>query len=279
MNNGQDALLFEPLEASEDQVPLLGPIVVLIVHVVSLLQAKAQDQRLGEDAVDESSDDDDEDRGDQEHLLELVLVVDDHGVGYGSPQSAEEDDGLPSQVNWLTSKAVEDVDDKEDDESPGDEDCRQSKKTEDVVGGQVSEMIRHFKAQHEVEDGLEDYSKAVDDVVGVDLIPGGHVLEGVPLLSEAVGDQADDPGEAKHVGEGEGEGGHYHDGGVVIGPPVVEAGDHPDKIPHQHPSQWRRDERARDEGVGLQWNFRDDDLRISQPIESFEEDEGDTWQV
>ena len=87
-NNGQDALLFKPLKPSEDQVLFLAPVVVLVVHVVALLQVKTQDERLGQDAVDESGDDDDEDRSNQEHLLELVLVVDDHGVGYGSSQSS-----------------------------------------------------------------------------------------------------------------------------------------------------------------------------------------------
>ena len=82
-----------------------------------------------------------------------------------------------------------------------------------------------------------------------------HIVEGVPLLGEAVGDQADDPGEPEHVSECEGEGGVDHDGGVVIGPLVVKAGDHTHHVAHHHPAQGSGEEGARDEGIRLEGNI------------------------
>jgi len=94
-NKGQDALLFKPLKPSEDQVLLLGLVVLLVVHVVSLLQVKAQDQGLGEDAVDESGDDEAGFRlprliPDQDKEDNLAAVI----VQSSPPEGRELDDNL-----------------------------------------------------------------------------------------------------------------------------------------------------------------------------------------
>ena len=83
-----------------------------------LSQIEALDQRFGEDAIDEIRDDDDEYRGCHEDILELSLERGDHGVGHCTPQSSNEDDNLPSEVDGFPPEAVDDVDHCGCDDSP-----------------------------------------------------------------------------------------------------------------------------------------------------------------
>ena len=155
-------------------------------------------------AIGNGGEEDDHEGGVVEQLVKGTFIGDHHSKRNCTPETSNNDEGLPLPVDGALSVLVDDGTESTGDEDSGDDNDEEHYKSK--VPDSIETNSSKLTAKDEEEDIFKYDGDCVDDVAGEDGGLDRHVPKGVPLLGETVGDESKNVGESKDNGETIGQG-------------------------------------------------------------------------